>query len=67
MLFIMLLIVLSVQFKESSYTINERNNKDVQIQPVLMLSNTSSTEITVNIQSNDITATGKCPLVILLL
>ena len=49
-----LYVAASVKFKQSSYHINEEN----KVPPVLVLSNPSSTDITVNIISNDITATG---------
>ena len=48
---------ISIKFKELSYSINERN-RNRPVQPVLVLSNPSSTDVTVNIQSNDVTATG---------
>ena len=47
-------VVVSVEFKKSSYSTSEKNREQV----MLVLSNPSSTDITVNIQSNDITATG---------
>ena len=52
----------SIKFEESSYSVNEGNRP---VQPVLILSNPSSTSITVNILNIDDTATGMCSLVIL--
>ena len=49
-------IVITVSFNQSTYSVNEN---DGPAQPVLVLSNPSSTEITVQVRSNDITATGK--------
>ena len=43
-------------FSQSGYSIGESNGP---AQPVLVLSNPSSTDITVQVRSNDITATGE--------
>ena len=51
-----------IKFEESSYIVNEGNRP---VQPVIILSNPSSTSITVNILNIDDTATGMCSLVIL--
>ena len=57
-----LLVAISIKFEKSSYDVDERNRTE---QPVLILSNPSSTSITVNILNIDDTATGMCLLVIL--
>ncbi|XP_065912235.1 neural cell adhesion molecule 1-like [Dysidea avara] len=44
----------TVSFSQSSYSVDE---DDGPVQPVLVLSNPSSTDITVQVRSNDITAT----------
>ena len=51
-----LLIDVSVSFNQSTYSVDE---DDGPAQPVLVLSNPSSTDITVHVRSNDITATGE--------
>ena len=45
-----------VKFNQSSYSVNE---SDGQMQPVLLLSDPLSTNITVQVINLDITATGK--------
>ena len=45
-----------VSFNQSTYSVDE---DDGPAQPVLVLSDPSSTDITVQVESNDITATGK--------
>ena len=57
-----LLVAVNIKFENLSYDVDERNRT---VQPVLILSNTSSTSITVNILNIDDTATGMCSLVIL--
>ena len=49
-------IDITVSFSLSAYTIDEDAGS---VQPVLVLSNPSSTNITVQVISNDITATGE--------
>ena len=49
-------VVPMISFDQSTYTVNE---DDGPAQPVLVLSNPSSTDITVQVRSNDITATGE--------
>ena len=46
---------LNVSFSQSSYSVNE---DDGVVQPVLVLSNSSSTNVTIQIESRNITATG---------
>ena len=55
-------VAVSVRFEESSYSVDERYGL---IQSVLILSNSSSTSITINILNINDTATGMCSLVIL--
>ena len=55
-------VAVSIKFEESSYGVDERNRP---VQPVLILSNPSSTSITLNILNIDDTATGMYSLVIL--
>jgi len=50
------LLVANVSFSQSTYSVDE---DDGPVQPVLVLSNPSSTDITVQVGSNDITATGE--------
>ena len=45
-----------VRFNESSYRVNEDSGP---VQPVLVLSNPSSTDTTVEVFNNNITARGK--------
>ena len=45
-----------MSFNQSTYSVDE---DDGPAQPVLVLSNPSSTDITVQVRSNDITATGE--------
>lgn len=54
-------IAVIVKFKMSSYSIIERKN----VKPVLVLSNSSSTDIILNIQNSDITAAGMSSLTVL--
>ena len=49
-------VAINVTFDQSTYNINE---DDGPVQPVLVLSNPSSTDITVQVRSRDITATGE--------
>ena len=49
-------IAVTVSFSQSTYSVNE---DDGVVQPVLVLSNPTSTDITVQVRSNDNTATGK--------
>jgi len=49
-------VAIRIRFIQSTYSVNEN---DGQAQPVLILSNPSSTNITVQVRSNDITATGE--------
>ena len=48
--------LVAVRFSQSTYSVDE---DDGPAQPVLILSNPSSTNITVRVRSNDITATGE--------
>ena len=50
------MLVVTVCFNQSTYSVDE---DDGPAQPVLVLSNPSSTNITVQVRSNDITATGE--------
>ena len=52
----------SVRFEESLYSVDERYG---WVQTVLILSNSSSTNNTINILNINGTATGMCSLVIL--
>ena len=52
----LLYVATTVSFNQSTYSVNE---DDGPAQPVLVLSNPSSTDITVQVRSNDITATGE--------
>ena len=54
--YVCILIATSVKFDQSAYSVNERNEK---VQIVLVLSNPSSTIITVEVLSTDGSATGK--------
>ena len=45
-----------VTIDQSTYSVDE---DDGPAQPVLVLSNPSSTDVTVQVESNDITATGE--------
>ena len=56
-------VAVNINFEESSYSVTERRNRPVQ--PVLILSNPSSTSITVTIVNIDVNATGMYSLVIL--
>ena len=47
---------ITISFNQSTYSVDE---DDGPAQPVLVLSNPSSTDITVQVGSNDITATGE--------
>jgi len=49
-------VAIILNFNQSSYNINE---DDGVVQPELILSNPSSTEFTVQVISNSITAVGK--------
>ena len=49
-------VAINVSFNQSTYSIGEKNGP---AQPVLVLSNPSSTNVTVRVRSNDITATGE--------
>ena len=49
-------LVITVNFNQSTYSVDE---DDGPAQPVLVLSNPSSTDITVQVRSIDITATGE--------
>ena len=51
-----LLIDVSVSFSQATYSVDENNGP---AQPVLVLSNPSSTDITVQVRSNNITAAGE--------
>ena len=54
-----MLLVTSVNFSQSTYSVNENSGV---IQPVLVLSNPSSTDITIEVTSTDGSATGKLML-----
>ena len=47
---------ITMSFNQSTYSVDE---EDGPAQPVLVLSNPSSTDITVQVRSNNITATGE--------
>ena len=49
-------LVVTISFNQSTYSVDE---DDGPAQPVLVLSNPSSTDISVQVRSNDITATGE--------
>ena len=49
-------VVITVAFSQSTYSINENSGP---VQPVLVLSNLSTIDITVEIMNNDNTASGK--------
>ena len=49
-----------MSFAESMYSVNEN---DGVLQPVLVLSESSSTNITITVEADDITATGKISVV----
>ena len=51
-------VVVMVMFNQSSYSITEKNKNRVTSSQVLVLSNPSSTVITVEIENSDGTATG---------
>ena len=51
-------VVVRVMFNQSSYNITEKNNNKVTSSQVLVLSNPSSTNITIEIENIDGTATG---------
>ena len=55
-------LVIRVTFKEPSYSVSE---SDTQIQPTLVLSSPSSTEITLKVNTSDMTTTGMCSLEVL--
>ena len=61
-IFLFNVVAVIIKFENSSYSIDERNRP---VKPVLILSNPSSTNITVNILNIDDTATGMYSLVIL--
>jgi len=48
--------LVAIGFNQSTYTVDE---DDGPAQPVLVLSSPSSTDITVQVRSNDVTATGE--------
>ena len=50
------LLVIAISFDQSTYTVNENGGP---LKPVLVLSNSSTFDITVHIMNNDNTATGK--------
>ena len=49
-------VVITVAFNQSTYSVNENSGP---VQPVLVLSNLSTIDITVEIMNNDNTAIGK--------
>ena len=49
------LTVATISFNESAYTVNENEG---QVQPVIVLSNPSSTDVTVRVTDGEGTATG---------
>ena len=61
-MFVYHVVAVSIKFEKSSYSVDEGNRT---VQPVLILSNPSSTSITINILNIDDTATGMYSLVIL--
>ena len=50
-------LVVTISFNQSTYSVDE---DDGPAQPVLVLSNPSSTDITVQVFDNDATATSEC-------
>ena len=57
MFYFMCSVVISVSFNQSTYNVDENAGP---AQPVLVLSNPSSTDITVQVFSANGTATGEC-------
>ena len=55
--YITLSLATTVKFNHSAYSINEDSGP---LQPVLVLSNPSSTDITVEVFNTNISAIGKC-------
>ena len=58
-----IIIALNIYFNQSTYIINE---DDGPAQPVLVLSNPSSTDITVQVEATNGSATGKYIIIICL-
>ena len=54
--YLILLLVIAVKFSQSTYRVNEYNGS---VQPMLVLSNPSSTNITINVSTANITAFGE--------
>ena len=59
-----MITAVSIQFKKDLYRINEKNKR---LNVMLNLSNPSSTNIKLKVNTNDVTATGKSSPVMLLL
>ena len=55
------MLATTVKFNQSIYNINENSGP---VQPVLVLSNPSSTNVTVEVFNTNITALGKCSYII---
>ena len=55
--FIVIILASTVEFSQLTYSIDENNGP---LQPVLMLSNVLSTNITIQITDDSDTAIGKC-------
>ena len=58
-----MITAVSIRFEKYSYRINEKSKK---LNAVLTLINPSSTNIKVEVNTNDVTATGKGSLLLLL-
>ena len=62
LIFFLFLLAITVSFEQSMYSVNE---KAESAQPVLVLSNPSSTDITVQVFNTDGSATGEyCSILI---
>ena len=55
-------VVITVSFNQSTYSVNENSGP---VQPVLVLSNPSTIDITVEIMNNDNTAIGKQSVILI--
>ena len=54
-------IAINISFNQSTYSVNE---DDGPAQPVLVLSNPSSADITIQVKATNGSATGKCMIII---
>ena len=62
LIFFLFLLVIMVSFKHSTYSVNENAGS---AQPVLVLSDPLSTDITVSVYNTDVSATGEyCSILI---